>query len=291
MSRTLFSGLIALSGLALLGATSSAKAIAIRIAPVPERVATADGIVFGKVTSIEAKTVEATPYPEAKDKVEYYVAVVKVEEGFGPAKGEKEFKVAYQAPPPAGGGGGPIRPGRGFGPPKLEVEQEGCFFLTKHHDGKFYYIQNAGSVINKKDNPNYEKQTEMAKKSAKVLADAKANLKAKDAETRALAAELLLIRHTTPKPGETKQEPIDAEESKLILQGLADGDWSKQGFSDLEISPNMTFYRLNAQPKDGWNPAGLKTPNEIADAAKKWLKDNADKFRVQHYVSEKKSEK
>src|SRR5205085_58907 len=44
--------------------------------PLPNRVATADIVVAGKVTSIEDKTVMAAQFPGAKNKIEYRIAVV-----------------------------------------------------------------------------------------------------------------------------------------------------------------------------------------------------------------------
>src|SRR5690242_3713642 len=79
--------LVALAVAAVFGLAASAPAQpassarrAIRLVPLPERVATADAVVAGKVTGIEDKTVSAEPAPGVKDKVEYQIAVIKVED-------------------------------------------------------------------------------------------------------------------------------------------------------------------------------------------------------------------
>ena len=129
------------------------RALAIRFIPLPERVATADAIVAGKVTSIEDKTVSAAPAPGA-NKVEYQIAVVKVSDGILGTKGLTHIKIGTVKPPE----GRPIiRPG-GLRPPQLSVDQEGAFFLHKHPTESFYVLQGPMSVLNKTNNDNYEKE-------------------------------------------------------------------------------------------------------------------------------------
>jgi hypothetical protein len=288
MNRTPPGALAALLFLAT-AAVAYPVSFAIRFSPLPERVATADAVVVGKVTGIEDKTVSAEPSPGAT-KVEYEVAVVKVEDALLGGKGLTHIKVGMVKPP----AGRPIiRPG-GYAPPKLNVDQEGVLFLSKHPTESFYILQGAQGFINKANNDNYEKELATVKQCAKLLADPKAGLNSKKAEERALTASMLVIRYNTPHPGETKREPISAEESKLILNGLADGDWTKAN-DVYDLSPQWGFNRLGVTEKDGWTwrptpgiPVGA---NDQADAAKAWLKSHADTYRVQRYVSDKKDDK
>lgn len=296
MKRTLLAGLIAAAALSLLAGVSFAQAVAdrvaIRLSPLPERVATADAVVVGKVTAIEDKTVSAEMAPGAKEKTEYHVAVIKVADDILGAKGLTHIKVGFVKPAAPVPGKPPIiRPGGGYAAPQPTVDQEGCFFLTKHHSEPFYLLQGYNSVINKAGNDNFDKDVARAKECAKLLADPKAGLKSKDADTRALTAEMLAIRYTTPRAGQTKREAIDADESKLILTALAEADWTKNvGPNDL--SPQWGFARLGLTDKDGWNAAGpFNTPNAYQDAAKAWLKGHADTYRIQRYVAEKKDDK
>jgi hypothetical protein len=291
MKRTLLTRLIAAVALSLLATVAYAQGvadrIAIRLSPLPERVATADVVVVGKVTGIEDKTVSANPFPGAKEKAEYTVAVIKVADNLLGAKGLTHVKVGFIKPPE----GKPIiRPG-GYAPPRLTVDEEGCFFLTKHATESFYVMQSAQSVVNKAGNDNFDKQVARVKECAKLLADPKASLKSKNADERALTAEMLAVRYGTQRAGQTKREAIDADESKLILKALAEADWTKNAGAD-DLNPQWGFNMLRLTDKDGWNPAGpFNTPNAYQDAAKAWLKGHADKYRIQRYVDEKKGDK
>src|SRR5689334_12467543 len=71
VKHILLAGLLAAVTLSLAGSASTARAIAIRLSPLPERVALADAVVVGKVTVIEDKTISVEPFPGTKDKVEY----------------------------------------------------------------------------------------------------------------------------------------------------------------------------------------------------------------------------
>ena len=101
-------------------ATAAVSAMMIAPQPIPLRVAHADVIVAGKVTKIEDKTVSAPSFPGAKDKVEYQIAVVKVDDPILNAKGIKEVRVGF-IPPPAPGGGRPGGPQGGGMPPHAPV--------------------------------------------------------------------------------------------------------------------------------------------------------------------------
>jgi hypothetical protein len=83
-------------------------------------------------------------------------------------------------------------------------------------------------------------------------------------------------------------EPIDAEESKLILQALAQADWTKP-VTPMDVSAQRVFNQLNLTAKDGWTRP--KVAKEFPTAAKKWLQENAGKYRIQRYASAKAEEK
>jgi hypothetical protein len=281
-------------GLLLASLPAPAKAMMIAAAPIPQRVAQADVVVVGKVTAIEDKTVSATQAPGTKDKVEYHVAVIKIKDDLLGAKGLTHIKVGFIVPkeiptPPPGPGGAVRLPIRRYPTVKLEVDQEVCAFLKKHHDGEFYVAQNYFDVIDKKA-PDFDKQVEQAKKCAKALADPKASLKAKDAGERLLTAGMLVSRYRTFRGPNAKTEAIDADESKLIMNALAEADWTK--VSRDTVSPLQAFAQLGVTEKDGftWKPApGVALPpNAYQNAAKEWVKANAEKYRIQRFVAEKK---
>ena len=274
--------LLAAVCLFLLTLSATAKAIAIRQPSIAERVATADAVVIGKVESIEEKTVKAKPI-FGGDEIEYRIAVVKVGDGITGVKGLTHVKIAFQ---PAANPGGGIRPGRPQ-PPKLEKDQEACLLLTKHPTEAFYVMVNAFQIIDK-TNPNFDDEVKQVKKLTKLLDDADKSLKSKDADERFLTAAMLVTKYRNQNfGGNPKNEAIDADQSKAILQTLAEADFGKQ-YPELQGWNAVTvFYRLGVTEKDGFKLPQNATQDQLNEAIKKWLKDNADKYRIQRLVAEK----
>jgi hypothetical protein len=294
MQRSLSAGLAGVSCLVLMAAPVFARAMMIAPPPLGQRAAVADVIVVGKVTGFGDKLVSAVP-PGGGDKVEYQIAVVQVGDPILGLKDVKEIKVAFIPQPPA------PTPAPGPGPrpfikrrPEftLALEQEACLFLVKHPTEDFYVGQAYYDVINKKDNADFDKNLDEVKRAVKLLADPMAGLKSKSNDERFQTAALLVARYRTPRPGQTKTEPIDSEESKQILLALADADWNPKpmpGPAGFQTNPQAIFFRLNLQPQDGWTQP--KDPKDIPDAARQWLKDNAGKYRLEHFVADKKGDK
>lgn len=248
---------------ALVLTTSAAQARVMAPPPIPDRVVKAEAIVVGKVTAVEEKTVSANGQ-------EYQIAVVQVEEALLGAKGLTHVRVGFF----------PQRNPR-FPHLNLTVGQEACFFLSKPAGATFYTTPMYFDVIDKKSPDNA-----LVRRCGKLIADTKAGLASKEQEDRLLTVAMLVARYRVPPPGSTnppKLEPIDAAESKLILQTLAEMDWSKS-VPNLRVEPASLFLRLGVTAKDGFTqPKDFK---ELPDAAKKWLKDNADKYRIQRFVAE-----
>jgi hypothetical protein len=285
MKRMLLAGVVGVLGLGVLVAGQPAQKVAvIAPQPIPQRVATADAVLVGKVTNIEEKTVAAPAFPGAPQKVEYQIAVVKVEDPILGVKDLTHVRVGFIPQQP-----GVIRPG-GYRPPTLAKDQEVCLFLTKHAEGTFYTMPAYFSVIDKKA-PTFEKDVAEAKKDAKLLADASAGLESKDVNDRFLTAAMLVARYRQRRPSAAppKEEPIDAEESKLILQALADADWTPpKNPVPFQMTPQTAFNLLQLTPKDGWTPP--RNLQQLPDEAKKWLKENSDKYRIQRLVTEEKKD-
>ncbi|MCE9532681.1 MAG: hypothetical protein K8T89_16410 [Planctomycetes bacterium] len=289
--------------------TNVAPAKALRVA-IPNRnpaqqAMTAEAVVVGKVTEIEKEVTKASLFPGAKDKVDYQVAVLKISESVLGAKGLTTIRVGTQvgalAPvqpnvPP--NGQIRIRPAIApFPQPQVSLTegQEGCFFLTKHHDGDFYVLQQGGLPLDKKA-ADFDKQLDSVKKLLKAFEDPKTALQAKDAADRQFAACMLVQKYrqypqiTMPTPTtKVVQEPIDAEVSKLILKTLSEMDWANIDPSGANLQ--NTFYQLGLQPKDGWvQPKfvqGQDFNKMMGAAVKKWMTENADKYRIQRQVVSK----
>jgi len=281
--------LLGLAGAAcLLTMITVAQAKAIMIAPPPagQRVATADLIVVGKVTGFGEKTVKGEMYKG--DERQMQIATIKVGETLV-GKADKEIKVGFfppKQPEPQKDG---IRlPIRRYPTVQLKQDEEYCLFLTKHPTQKGVYVAvNYYDAIGKKDNTNFAKEVEEIKKAAKLLEKPIDGLKSKAAEDRLLTAGLLISRYRTQRGDGQKTEQIDAEESKLILQTLAEADWQPKNVRFGTMTAQALFFQLGLTPDDGWQQP--KDFTKLADEAKKWCKDNAGKYRIKRFVSDSKA--
>jgi hypothetical protein len=280
MKRLLQSGL---AGLLALSAAAVAPAfVAIRVPvnlPVARRASMADMIVLGKVTAIEENTVKTT-------RSEMHVAVVKVKETFLGAKGLTHVKVAFRTaavpqPPRPGEPRPHIRRPVGFGPPTLTVGQEAIFFLKPEAKQVYFVVDNVQQIIDAKA-ADFKKAVDDLKGYTKTLADPMTALKAKDAKARFEAASALLNRYRTARAPVTQQEAVPAAESKLILEALADADWSVKQTQPGQQTPLNLFYMLQLTPADGWTQP--RNFQELPAAARKWLKDNAGKYTLKRMV-------
>lgn len=295
MMRTMLAGAAGLSLVVLSAAAAPARAMMIAPAPIAQRVATADCVVVGKVTRIEDKMVPARQF--AGDKREYQIAVVKVEQDILGVKGLTHIRVGFFPPPPAApapvAGPGRVRPfivRRRYPQFTLAKDQEALLFLTKAPRESFYVGNMYYNIINKKGNANFTKEVAEAKRYAKMLAEPMAGLESKNKEERFLTAALVLTRYRTPRafvPGKVPTtEPIDAKESKLILLALADADWGPPRPGLWSMNPQTMFFRLGLKPgEEGWTqPRDFR---QVPEAAKKWLKEHADTYRIQKFAEPK----
>jgi hypothetical protein len=269
--------------------------------PLPTAVETADCIVIGKVTLIEEKSVQAPPFPGATVQVEYRIAVVKIDERLKGAMGLTEVRIAFQPPPPAPPPqpapkpGQPIRVGpRPVVGTTLAVGNEGCFLLVQHKDETYFrnVDRHRNDFIAKTDN-EFDSKVQFIKRALKLLDDPAAGLQSKEAADRLLTAYLLLTRFQKGASAQAKAEPIDAAQSKLILETIAAADWAPRETTGEQITPQGAFQLLRLTAKD-WNPPKPK-PNqdyrifqkEWNAAAQKWVKDNAAAYRISRWVAEK----
>jgi len=267
--------------------------------PLPACVEAADCIALGKVTALEEKTILAPPFPGATVKVEYRVAVVKIEDGLKGPRGLTQVRIAFQppAPPPP-----PPRPGeplvigpRPFPRKDLAVGAEGCFLLKRQKDEDFYRLvdSNWNDYLGKRER-DYDSRLALVKRSLRLLADPDASLKSKDTADRLLTASLLLHRHQAAAGPRAKAEPIEAGQSRLILEAIAGADWSRTDPSGDSITARGVFQQLRLTPRDGWHAPQQGPAQDVRvflkewdAAAQKWLKDNSATYRVQRWVSEK----
>lgn len=254
----------------------------IMIMPVgPATVANSDAVFIGKVTEIEPAEVDAKPFPGSKDTVKYKVAVVKISEVIHGVKDVKSVRVGFQlpvAPKP----GQPIIGGGRF-PPQLAVGQEGLFLINMHAEGRFYQAPNYGMFV-AADNKTFENDVKTAKRVVAVMNNTKQALESRDADERLMAAQILVTKYRTPKGG-NNQEPIDAAESKAILNAIATANW-KPAARFGEPNPYQLFSQLGITDKDGWKaPVRVKSQDEIREAVQAWIKSNGDSYRIKRFVA------
>jgi hypothetical protein len=278
-------------------------------APV-QRAVTADVVVVGKVTAIEKEAVEVAPVPNAPNKLAFKVAVVKIETPLAGADGVTHLKVGFIPPPmavpnagiaanaanaapPAANARGPaarqFRPGMQI--PELKEGQEFLFFLTRHPSGQFHAMHPTSPPIELKGDEG-KKQLEAVKKALTTLADPMKGLKSDKAEVRYETAALLLTKYRAYPDfgGEVAPQPVPAEESRLILSGLAAGDWTK--FTPDGPNGPQTFYTLGLTEADGWKlpvvPPGQNPNQVIQDAFVQWLAGPGKDYRVKRNVPKRK---
>jgi hypothetical protein len=271
--------------------------------PIPVRVMQNDTIVVGKVTGVEEKNVKAPRFKNDAEKGEYRVFTVKIEQALKGGNGLTHIKVGClipAAPQPIGpkvqpvDPAVPIRPAIRPGirplpfqqPPMLEKGQEAILFLKSHVSEPFYTLGQQSDVIIKTA-PTYKTDVEAAVKACKLANDPMAGLKSKDAQDRITTAGMLLMQYRTATgPGPFKEEEIPAEESKLIIEALASGNFDAPRTGRFDpMNPQQLFYQLNPQQYGYKAPADFR---QQGPAMKKWLEDNAGKVRIKRFVTAEK---
>jgi hypothetical protein len=300
--RRFFLSLAAAALVLALNAVPS-PALMIAMKPPAQRAISADAVVVGKVTAIEKELVEAAPFVGAPNKVAYKVAVVKVDSALAGANNVTHIKVGFVPPPPPAPPQ-PVQPGLrpaiGRRPnltPELKEGQEFVFFLAKHPDANFYIMPMMSPPLDVKAEET-KKELEEMKKVLDVIADPLKALKSDKPGNRAFAATVMAskYRNFPDAGGEIEQVAIDAQESKLILKGLAESDWTKL---DRTVPNGMqAFYSLGLTDKDGWVAPKFVRPkagqpavnfNQVTkEAFVKWLEGPGKDYVIKKVVPKKK---
>ena len=268
--------------LVLLLAVASVRADRIPGPPPPRPVIatiTAEVVATGTVTEIESDTVKAKTHPDAKDEIEYKVLVVKIDAPLvGVKKGTTHLKVGV--------------PLSQFEQPGQPLQKDGQFllYLTKHSTTNLLLSSHTPLNLAAR---GADDQLRRVKVAAAAITDPVAALKAKDKDDRVLAACALAMyyRKTPPNGSGTEAVARPEEESKLLLQALAEGEWSTTAPAEAG-NPYMVLLGLGLeQEKDGFQmPKSVGEPN-VAAAAKeafvKWLDGKGKDARVKQLVPKK----
>jgi hypothetical protein len=294
MRRSLLAAVLAVAGVVALHESAAGLMIAMR--PAPQRAATAEVVVVGKVTAIEKDTVDAPRFKGDKEKVAYTVAVVKIENAFAGANNLTHIKVGF-IPPPRGHQEPPAnaRPQRtGFQPVYLKEGTEGLFYLSKHHSGQFYIIHPIMSPAEPKME-GYKDEVALAKRACAVLADPQKSLKADKAADRGFAAALLVRKYRTYPEGAGGGEYVNgklgADESRLILKALAEANWKADPATG-NSEAYTAFAQLGLTDMDGWKYPVAKPGEDFQEKTKeafvKWLEGPGKDYRVNKWLPKKK---
>lgn len=233
MRRFLLRGLAA----AALAAVAAAPAFALRVAVMPAastktKTFQADTVVVGKVTGIDAETVDLEVYP-GQPKVAHSIANIKIESALVGAKNVTHVKVAFvKADQPGGGAPGrPIRPGFGGQQYTPAEDHEGVFFLQKHPGSDNHYTVQMGHAPVLSTDAKYKDELATVKAMVAAFADPVKALSAEKAEDRLANALSLAQKYrvapTNNPSGVLDETPIPEEQTKLFLKVLSDADWTK----------------------------------------------------------------
>jgi hypothetical protein len=251
----------------------------------------ADVICIGKVADFEPElqTIELT----AGEKVACLVASIRIEESLVGADGVTTIRVAQVSR--QRGANSPevirrVRPGKLYGRPQtsLILGQQACFFLQKVPTADCFVPVNLDLPLDKSD-PNYANSLGGIRKIAKVIEKPMDCLKSKNTFDRQLAASVLVLRYRaepTIGSGNLVNEPLSAQESKLILAALAEMQWGELPFDQNGVlSLQNAFSQLQVTEKDGWKLPEMKDDDDcnlaMGEAVAKWMKGHSAKYQIQ----------
>jgi RNA polymerase sigma factor (sigma-70 family) len=266
--------------------------------PLPDQIVQSDIVVLGRVVALEPKDVEAVFSSESPYKLDYRMAVVKVQEVIHGQKDVKQLHLGFISPAQdrkvdKTGKAMPALWPLQFNP--VKVGQEGMFFLGKHHQGNFYVnFVLFGGFLPSDDTPELTKNLENARRLENVLQLPLEALKVENESNRFLAATMLVSRYRLSwlKDRKLPEKAIAAEESKLILKTLAEADWSDSTEalcpSKYPTHPYQVFLQLGVTKADGYDPP--KNAPDFRDTLRytqNWLRDNQEKYRIQRFTSSK----
>ncbi|MFL5245703.1 MAG: hypothetical protein ACJ8FY_26710 [Gemmataceae bacterium] len=261
---------ILLAGLVFLATSFPVRACGYGVPNPFARFTQAESVVVGKVTGFDGRMVSAALTAGAPAKQEFAVAEVEIMQALKGAVGLTHLRI-------------------GFLPAEnLQVGQVGCFFLNPHFAEPFYLMPRGFGLPTWRDNnPGFDAEVKQYECWGNLLRDPNTALQSENPEDRYLTAALLLAEYRTFQTGvhdkSRKMTPIDAELSKRILLALADADWTNAG-QGMPVLPAQLFAQLGVTRKEGWNTPESHTGANYEAAAKKWLKDNAETFRIKAYV-------
>lgn len=173
----------------------------------------------------------------------------------------------------------------------MSIGQEAVFFLQSDSANGFYSQIHFGLPL-AKSSLSFESERKAVVRMLKVLADPQTALLSDKAGDRQFAASALIARYRIlgqhSQPAALVNEPIPADESRLILQALSEMKWDDVVDPRSAIGLQSAFRHLQLTEKDGWTQPQAKANEDqnavLNKAVSSWLKDNAGKYRIQRLV-------
>jgi hypothetical protein len=315
MNRIIVTGLVALAWVA--GRAPTAGATGFPAAPPNpvwsriQRVAQADIIVVAKVVKHEDKTEKAKLFPKAAEDAEWAFARLKVSKVLLGPTDLTEIRVGTPLKERFGNqkpkGPNQLPPKVRDTPKKalsfdLPLGRYNLFYVTKHWQGNFYQLSGILVYPPLKTKAQVDGEAAKVKRLANLLADPIKGLKSRNKDDRLHTAALRILKLRSGPPPDPqarpRTEPIDAEESKLIMSALAEADWFPAPGAQ-KVDPNLLFMSLNPSKEDGWVPP-VKTAKDIGPsfsvtkayarkhtlAARAWVQKHRATYRIQRFVKE-----
>jgi hypothetical protein len=245
-----------------------------------QRILHSDVSAFGTVTAIERDEVEQPAAQPNQTLPSFRVAVVRVDQAVCGLRNVTHLKVLFTGQ-------------------QMWEGQELCLFVNRHPTLTGYYTPAAASPWYDRSNPQHANSWNTVNALLPVVSDPITALKEGDATDRFRAAALLTMRYRKAQTGvpadKHAEEPVDRDESHLILKALCDVDWdhATDGVSHwtpyllLGLKANTSGFPHAEALNDG---KGLSqhfggSRNKFRDAFQQWVESDGSKFQVKKLVS------
>jgi hypothetical protein len=268
---------------------------------VKQRLLQSTWVVSGTIKA-EKDTVELKQYPQAPVSTTYKLFTLKVTNVMVGDKVENITLLVGPADPaqiPFDDGSGRVNKQPSFRPWLNNVQlidgQEGVFFVTRHPSSEKYSQLVPGAVPLNALDTKYKDNVAVIEKVQAVLKDPIKALKAEKTEDRFLAAQTLVQKYRAYPPNATsgvEEVAIDADQSKLILAAILEGDFAKYdkpvqgnvGNDYWENNPATLTGQLGLYPGGGGFPQFQAPPGAYNSTFKEKLKDYLDSDAGKKYV-------
>lgn len=240
----------------------------------------ADMVVKGRVVAFEDKHVRVSAVPAAPQTSAYQVGELIIAEVL---HGPKVERLRLGVLPDLADADGKVIQ-RGEDPAALRGK-DALFFVRLHHTGQFHQTDKRSYFLLTGRDQDAELVKE-CQRLARLMADAKKSLQATDERDRLTTAAILLNRYRRSPDLIWKTEPIDAEESTLILDALASVSWAgRQADAETWLHPLQLFQMLEL---DGWVPPPKDAVQDLEEKAKRWIAENRKTYRITRFLRSEK---